>query len=212
MTKWSSLAAAACLTVGAACGSHPTRTTSGTTTTSAGANPPPALDTGTSAPAPTAPSTTATARTAAGALPTTTAQPSGATSATSTRAGQATTTTTAATAAGTVVSSTHNSSYGDILVDAQGRTLYLFTPDDGASSPQCTGSCAQTWPPLKASGTPRAQGGARQSMLGVSAGQVTYNGHPLYLYSGDSQPGQTNGEGVAAVWYVVSTSGDPVLH
>ena len=126
----------------------------------------------------------------------------------------------AALAAAAAVASTNKSSnislrttkVGKVLVAANGRTLYLFTPDDGASSPQCTGSCAQTWPPLKASGTPRAQGGARQSMLGVSAGQVTYNGHPLYLYSGDSQPGQTNGEGVAAVWYVVSTSGDPVLH
>jgi predicted lipoprotein with Yx(FWY)xxD motif len=120
--------------------------------------------------------------------------------------------TTTAAAAGTVVSSTNNPQYGAILVDAKGRTLYLFTPDDGTSTPQCTGSCAQTWPPLKASGTPHAQGGAKQSLLGVESGQVTYNGHPLYLYAGDSAAGQTNGEGVGAIWYVVSTAGDPVLH
>lgn len=116
------------------------------------------------------------------------------------------------TVSGTVVSSTNNSSYGQILVDVHGRTLYLFTPDDGMSSPQCTGSCAQTWPPLKASGTPKAEGGAKQSLLGVEAGQVTYNGHPLYLYGGDSGPGQTNGEGAGGIWYVINTSGDPVLH
>jgi predicted lipoprotein with Yx(FWY)xxD motif len=124
-------------------------------------------------------------------------------------AGAAATTTVAP--SGTVVSSTNNTSYGAILVDGNGRTLYLFTPDDGMSTPQCTGSCAQTWPPLKASGAPRAEGGAQQSMLGVESGQVTYNGHPLYLYAGDSAPGQTNGQGVGGIWYVVSTSGDPVL-
>ena len=110
------------------------------------------------------------------------------------------------------MSSTHNASYGDILVDASGRTLYLFTPDDGTSTPQCTGSCAQTWPPLTTTSTPRAEGGAQQSKLGMVSGQVTYNGHPLYHYSGDAAAGQTNGEGVAAIWYVVNVAGDPVLH
>jgi predicted lipoprotein with Yx(FWY)xxD motif len=109
------------------------------------------------------------------------------------------------------VSSTNNATYGPILVDGNGRTLYLFTPDDGMSTPQCTGGCAQTWPPLKASGAPHATGGAQQSLLGVESGQVTYNGHPLYRYASDSAPGQTNGQGVGGIWYVVSTSGNPVL-
>ncbi len=112
---------------------------------------------------------------------------------------------------GTVVSSTKNAKYGDILVDGQGRTLYEFTPDNGASSPQCGGGCAQTWPPLKASGTPHAEGSAKQSLLGTEAGQVTYNGHPLYRYSGDSAAGQTNGQGIGGIWYVMGVNGSPVL-
>jgi predicted lipoprotein with Yx(FWY)xxD motif len=112
----------------------------------------------------------------------------------------------------TVISSANNPTYGSIITDSKGRTLYLFTPDDFASSPQCTGSCTQTWPPLMASGTLQAQGGAKQDLLGVEDGQVTYNGHPLYYYSGDSAPGQTNGQGVEQIWYVVSTNGTPVLH
>lgn len=112
---------------------------------------------------------------------------------------------------GTVVSSTNSSRYGPILTDARGRTLYLFTPHDATSSPQCTGSCAQTWPPVKASGKPRAEGGAKQSLLSVVDGQVAYNGHPLYYYSGDTASGQTNGQGVGGIWYVVSTSGSAVI-
>lgn len=192
--------AAACVLTLAACGSgaHATHaaargsatstTVIETTTTAAGA----VVTTTTSTPAPkTYPNTTMTTRTSSPppSAPTTTAAP-----------------------AGTVVSSTNNASYGAILVDGRGRTLYLFTPDDGTSSPQCTGSCAATWPPLKASGTPRASGGAQQSLLGVESGQVTYNGHPLYLYAGDSAAGQTNGQGVGGIWYVVNTSGNPVLH
>jgi predicted lipoprotein with Yx(FWY)xxD motif len=108
------------------------------------------------------------------------------------------------------VSSRTNPRYGDIVTDASGRTLYLYTPDQGQRSPQCTGSCAGAWPPLKTSGPPRAEGKAKQALLGVEDGQVTYNGHPLYDYSGDSAPGQTNGEGVAG-FFVVSTSGNAVL-
>ena len=120
--------------------------------------------------------------------------------------------TTTAAPAGTVVSSTDNASYGEILVDAAGRTLYLFTPDDGSATPTCTGSCASTWPPLKASGTPHATGQAKQSLLGTESGQVTYNGHPLYTFSGDSAPGQTYGEGSGGIWYVVSVNGSAVVH
>jgi len=121
--------------------------------------------------------------------------------------------TTTAPSTGTVVSSLNTASYGDIVTDGAGRTLYLYTPDDSKSSPQCTsaGGCAATWPPLNTSGIPKAEGGVQQGLLGSEDGQVTYNGHPLYDYSGDSGPGQTNGEGAGGIWYVVSTSGNPVL-
>src|SRR5579863_7555052 len=120
--------------------------------------------------------------------------------------------TTTAPPAGTVVSSGTSSSYGAIVTDGSGRTLYLYTPDNGKPSPQCTssGGCTATWPPLHTSGTPQAEGGALQGLLGTEDGQVTYNGHPLYDFSGDSGPGQTNGEGMGGIWYVVSTSGNPV--
>jgi len=121
--------------------------------------------------------------------------------------------TTTAPPAGTVVSSLTTSSYGTVVTDGAGRTLYLYTPDDGKSSPQCTsaGGCAATWPPLRASGVPQAEGGAQQGLVGTEDGQVTYNGHPLYEFSGDSGPGQTNGEGAGGIWYVISTSGNRVL-
>jgi len=114
---------------------------------------------------------------------------------------------------GTVISSRSTPSYGDIVTDGAGRTLYLYTPDEGQSSPQCTSTagCSSTWPPLKAMGTPRAEGAAQPALLGAEDGQVTYNGHPLYYYAGDSGAGQTSGEGVGGIWYVVSTSGSPVF-
>jgi predicted lipoprotein with Yx(FWY)xxD motif len=106
---------------------------------------------------------------------------------------------------------------GKILVDSQGRTLYLFQKDQGTKS-ACTGACATAWPPLRDSGKPVAGGGANASMVGTTPRsdgkpQVTYNGHPLYLFQGDSSPGQANGQGVnafGAKWYVVSSAGNAV--
>lgn len=88
-----------------------------------------------------------------------------------------------------------NGSLGKILVDSQGRTLYLFKKDTGTTS-MCTGACAANWPPLRANGK-----------------QVVYHGHPLYRYSGDRKPGDTNGQGVSAFgarWYALSPAGDQV--
>jgi predicted lipoprotein with Yx(FWY)xxD motif len=102
---------------------------------------------------------------------------------------------------------------GTVLVNADGFTLYLFESDTGSTS-NCVGSCAGTWPALTTSGDPAASSGADASMLGTStrddgATQVTYNGHPLYLYSGDSAAGEANGEGIGNVWYAVTTQGTP---
>ena len=103
---------------------------------------------------------------------------------------------------------------GRILVDSRGRTLYLFQKDSGTKS-ACSGACATAWPPLRASGKPTVGGGAKASLLGTiprSDGQpqVTYNGHPLYGYQGDSAPGDTNGQAITAfggAWYVLSATG-----
>ena len=111
-----------------------------------------------------------------------------------------------------------NENLGNILVDSQGRTLYLFRSDSGTKS-ACTGACAIDWPPLRATGKPTVGGGATASIVATSArsdgkSQVTYNGHPLYLFSGDQKPGDTNGEGVNAfggLWYALSSAGDQII-
>src|SRR3954451_24862922 len=107
-----------------------------------------------------------------------------------------------------------NTGLGKILVDSQGRTLYLWAKDTGGKS-ACTGGCATAWPPLRASAKPTAGSGAQASLLGTTPRsdgkpQVTYDGHPLYGYQGDSKPGDTTGQGsngFGAPWYVLSPSG-----
>jgi predicted lipoprotein with Yx(FWY)xxD motif len=109
-----------------------------------------------------------------------------------------------------------NEKVGKILVDSQGRTLYLFERDSGTKS-ACTGACAVEWPPLRATGKPTV-GGANASIVATSKRsdgkpQVTYNGHSLYLFSADQRAGDTNGQGVNAfggLWYVLSSSGDEI--
>lgn len=109
------------------------------------------------------------------------------------------------------------SGLGQILVDSQGSTLYLFQKDTGSQS-ECTGACAASWPPLRTNGKPTAGSGANASLLGTTqrsdgAPQVTYNGHPVYQFSGDQQPGETNGEGVSAFggsWFVLSQAGNEI--
>jgi predicted lipoprotein with Yx(FWY)xxD motif len=104
---------------------------------------------------------------------------------------------------------------GTVLVNGDGRTLYLFESDTGSTS-TCVDTCAGTWPALTTSGDATATSGADASMLGTTtrsdgATQVTYNGHPLYIYSGDMAAGQANGEGIGNVWYAVSTQGTPAM-
>jgi predicted lipoprotein with Yx(FWY)xxD motif len=106
---------------------------------------------------------------------------------------------------------------GRILVDSQGRTLYLFKKDSGTKS-ACFGACATAWPPLRASGKPKVGAGAHASMVSTTKRsdgkpQVTYNGHPLYRFQGDRKAGDTNGEGLNAFgahWFAVSAAGKQV--
>jgi predicted lipoprotein with Yx(FWY)xxD motif len=106
---------------------------------------------------------------------------------------------------------------GNVLVDAKGRTLYLFEADQGPMS-ACSGACASIWPPLTSTGEPTAGPGVAASKLGTTersggATEVTYNGHPLYTYAGDSAPGQTSGQGLddyGAEWYVLSAGGSKI--
>lgn len=102
-----------------------------------------------------------------------------------------------------------SSRLGEILVDAEGRTLYAFTKDKGDQS-ACSGECATNWPAL--TGTATAGTGAQASLLSTSmqpngTAQVTYDGRPLYYFAGDAKPGDTNGQGVGDVWFVLTADG-----
>ena len=109
-----------------------------------------------------------------------------------------------------------STSLGKILDDSQGRTLYVFQGDSGTKS-NCSGACATNWPPLT-SAKPTVGKGASASMIGTTKRsdgktQVTYNGHPLYTFAGDSSPGDTSGQGVSAfggLWYALSPTGQQV--
>src|SRR5215213_1411106 len=107
---------------------------------------------------------------------------------------------------------------GKVLVDGNGRTLYLFEADKGTMS-RCDGACASAWPPLTTSGKPTAGTGVVAAKLGTAKRAdgttgVTYDGHPLYTYAGDGAPGQTTGEGLTdygAPWYALSAAGKTVV-
>jgi predicted lipoprotein with Yx(FWY)xxD motif len=118
--------------------------------------------------------------------------------------------------AGTVVS-TAPSKLGRVLVDRQGRTLYLFEKDAMDRS-SCAGACASYWPPLLTTGKPAAGTGVHAGLLGTTKRadgtlQVTYNRHPLYRFSPDARPGLTKGQNVHAFgadWYVLSAAGSKI--
>ena len=109
----------------------------------------------------------------------------------------------------------HSSSLGRHLVDSSGRTLYRFMRDNGHRGSMCTHACAQNWPPLRSRSTPSAGAGVSRSHLSRihradGARQVTYHGHPLYEFVGDTGRNQTHGQGLNAFggrWYIVSPSG-----
>jgi predicted lipoprotein with Yx(FWY)xxD motif len=106
---------------------------------------------------------------------------------------------------------------GMILVDGNGRTLYLFEKDQPNQS-ACAGACVAAWPVDQSSGTPKAGSDVTASLLGTikrgdGSTQVTYNKHPLYYFARDSQAGQHNGQGVdafGAKWFVVTPAGAAV--
>jgi predicted lipoprotein with Yx(FWY)xxD motif len=106
---------------------------------------------------------------------------------------------------------------GNVLVDSQGRTVYLFQKDSGTTS-ACLGPCASAWPPIPANGNPTVGSGLNASLAGTATRsdgkpQVTYNGHPLYLFSGDQNPGDANGQGSTAFggsWFALNAAGSPV--
>jgi predicted lipoprotein with Yx(FWY)xxD motif len=111
-----------------------------------------------------------------------------------------------------------STSLGTILTDARGFTLYAFEADKGATS-SCSGACAMAWPPVAASGTASQVGtGITSSLVGQitrtdGTRQLTYAGHPVYGFVGDTAAGSTNGQGKTAFgarWDVLTATGHEV--
>ncbi len=113
---------------------------------------------------------------------------------------------------------------GTVLVNGEGMTLYMFEPDRQSGRSTCYGECENLWPPvLLVDGVkaPAAGAGVKASLLGTAVRtgdpddleQITYNGWPLYLWHGDSQPGEATGQGLndsGGLWYVLDADGVPV--
>ncbi len=112
------------------------------------------------------------------------------------------------------VNVTSNATYGQILTDGNGMTLYVYLKDNkGISS--CDAACLQNWTPLFTLGHPNAGEGLNNLYFGTATTSyglmvVTYYGRPLYLYKGDMNPGDVNGEDMNISWYVISVEGQVV--
>jgi predicted lipoprotein with Yx(FWY)xxD motif len=110
----------------------------------------------------------------------------------------------------------HKTKLGKVLSTSSGMTLYLYTPDAKNKS-NCYTGCISFWPALIAKGKVQAGAGVKAGLLGVTTRkngqrQVTYKGHPLYRYVGDSKAGQVKGQGYQSIWYVLNASGNAVKH
>ncbi|HKY16818.1 MAG TPA: hypothetical protein VJM33_17965 [Microthrixaceae bacterium] len=122
------------------------------------------------------------------------------------------TTTTATGESSAAVVKFTSSDFGDILTDTDDNTLYLFEKDTGTTS-TCEAGCIEAWPPVTVTGTPTGDG--IDAALGTTTRsdgtmQLTFNGHPIYYFASDSEPGDTNGQGVGDVWFVVDKEGNAV--
>jgi predicted lipoprotein with Yx(FWY)xxD motif len=124
------------------------------------------------------------------------------------------TTTSSAGSATPIVTTAHNPKYGTILVDDKGRTIYTLTTSAGLPAP-CEGQCSDIWPPVAVpAGSTTLTGGHGITGLGktTSGTVVEYQGFPLFRYSGDTAPGQTNGNGISSyggTWYVIKVGEKP---
>jgi len=116
--------------------------------------------------------------------------------------------------AGSVGVQAHTSPYGRVLFDQRGFVLYGFTADSARAS-RCYGACARAWPPLLVKTAAKALRGVDRTKLGTvtrrnGTRQVTYGGHPLYYYVGDTKAGQILCQNVreyGGLWLVVAPSG-----
>jgi predicted lipoprotein with Yx(FWY)xxD motif len=106
-----------------------------------------------------------------------------------------------------------DSTLGEIVVDADGKTLYMFDTDtQGSGESSCTGECLTNWPPLTTEGDAPAVQGVTGEVGTITTAdgsqQVTLNGWPLYYFAGDAAAGDVNGQGVGGIWWVLSPAGE----
>lgn len=106
--------------------------------------------------------------------------------------------------------------FGLFLTDDAGRTLYAFAKDTNNAS-SCTGTCVQNWPPFTAVSAPQVDSPLDAKLVTLitrddGTMQVSYDGHPLYYYSGDKNLGDVKGHGIGNVWHVLSPRGSPMTN
>ena len=105
-----------------------------------------------------------------------------------------------------------DSDFGPILADQDGNTLYIFLPDNQGES-TCYEGCEENWPAFHSPADPGT--GTDGSLMGETTRtddttQATYGGWPLYYFANDNAPGDTNGQGVGDVWYVIGADGESI--
>ena len=118
---------------------------------------------------------------------------------------------TSATPAGGALA-TGDSDLGEVVVDAGGRTVYVFDEDvPGSGESACSGACATTWPAVTAGGGAPVADGVVGELGTIERGdgtlQVTLDGRPLYLFAGDAAAGDVTGQGVDGTWFAVGPDG-----
>ncbi len=116
-------------------------------------------------------------------------------------------------AAGDATVTTADSEHGEILTDAEGMTIYFFANDtEGVSN--CSGDCLENWPIVPVDGEPTGDDAVTAELGTIDAAdgstQLTVNGFPAYYFAGDSEAGDTNGQGVGGVWWVFGADGEPI--
>jgi predicted lipoprotein with Yx(FWY)xxD motif len=143
------------------------------------------------------------------ATPTTTA------AVTTTTVAEETTTSSVASDTATIALASNATIGKEIVVDAEGLTLYAFNADTSADSSACSDACATAWPPATATGEATAGDGLDQAKVTTftrddGATQVAYGGHPLYRFASDTAAGDAKGQGVGGSWYVVGADGNTI--
>jgi len=126
--------------------------------------------------------------------------------------GGSTSPTSAAASTATVLKIAMNAKlHANIIVDASGKTVYLYKPDGTSTTSKVPAALKAAWPPLTTSPGDHGVGDplSPAKLSANNSNQLAYNHHLLYTFSGDAKPGDANGQGLGKVWYVVSPAGTP---